>query len=208
MKAILMSSTLAIAALAVAGLSMAGEPTCDARPSCAAAPPTCDSCGCCPKCGCHECMIPICHSFCTTKKVTKYHYCCKCEEICIPDHCPPCPKCGDGCCDKAGCAEGCGNDCGCESGKCKCLIVEAHKLVKIPYTVEVPVRKCTVEWVCPKCGCNCGCNGTSEPAPTPTAPTPPLPPIPGKSASAAPTRPAVSTSKSMIEPQIAMRASK
>ncbi|HEV3415796.1 MAG TPA: hypothetical protein VG056_03265 [Pirellulales bacterium] len=196
MKAI-MTTVAAFVTIAAIGLVRAGEPTCNAEPSCAA-PACCNSGTCCPKCGCHEGMIPICHPYCTTKKVVKYHYCCKCEELCIPGRFPCCPKCGDGCCEKGGCTAGCGctengacDTCGCEQGKCNCLIREVHKLVKIPYTVEVPVRKCTVEWVCPKCGCNCGCSEKSDSAPAPAAPMPPSPPAPEKSASAQPINPAM-----------------
>jgi hypothetical protein len=35
------------------------------------------------------------------------------------------------------------------------LVREAHKLMKYPVTKEVPVRKCTVEWVCPQCNAHC-----------------------------------------------------
>ncbi len=173
---------LAVAALAAAVSSSAAEPGCNAEPSCGAAA-GCDPGCCCPKCGCHEGLVPVCHTYCTTKKETKYRYCCKCEEKCIPEHCPPCPKCCEGGCgDKCGCADqGC-NDCGCEEGKCHCRIIEQHKLVKYAYTVEHPVRKCTVEWVCPRCGCSCGT--TEAPAgvapapsdtPAPAGPTPPPP---------------------------------
>ncbi|HEV2972746.1 MAG TPA: hypothetical protein VGY55_22450 [Pirellulales bacterium] len=205
MKTIAMSAALAIAALAASRLSMAGEATCNAEPSCAA-PACCDPGCCCPKCGCHEGLVPVCHSYCTTKKVTKYHYCCKCEELCIPGRFPCCPKCGDGCCEKGGCTDNCGCDnCGCESGKCNCLIKEVHKLVKIPYTVEVPVRKCTVEWVCPKCGCDCGCTEKTNSVPAPAAPMPPAPPAPEKSASARPIKSALagyySASDEVLEPR-------
>jgi len=197
MKTLYTFGTLAIAALAAAGLSRAAEPGCNAEPSCAA-PACCDPGTCCPKCGCHEGLIPVCHSYCTTKKVVKYHYCCKCEDLCIPGHSPCCPKCGDGCCDQ-GCAAngGCGN-CGCEESKCNCMVREVHKLVKIPYTVEVPVRKCTVTWVCPTCGCNCGCS-EGQAAPAPAGPMPAAPSAPGKSASTPPTSPAPSENPSTAD---------
>jgi hypothetical protein len=196
MKTFASFTILAFVALAASRLSGAGEPGCNAEPSCGA-PACCDPGTCCPKCGCHEGLIPVCHPYCTTKKVVKYHYCCKCEELCIPGRFPCCPKCGDGCCEHGGCAEqGCGNDCGCEQGKCNCLTRGVHTLVKIPYFVEVPVRKCSIEWVCPKCGGCCGCNEKSDagpapagPTPAPSGPTPPPPPFPGKSASAPSTRP-------------------
>jgi hypothetical protein len=51
--------------------------------------------------------------------------------------------------------------------------------MKIPCDKEVPVKKCTVEWVCPHCDCQGNCNGenvappTRVPAATPVAPAPP-----------------------------------
>ena len=176
MKTLVMTTAFALAAIAAVELSQAGEPGCSAEPSCAA-PACCDPGMCCPKCGCHEGLVPVCHTYCTTKKVTKYHYCCKCDTICIPSHCPPCPKCGEGCCDQS-----CNSGCGCDDGCCKCMIRDVHMLVKIPYTVEEPVRKCTVEWVCPRCGCDCGCSQKSEAAPSPATPIMPAPPVPQKSA--------------------------
>jgi hypothetical protein len=154
----------------------AGETGCAAGPGCAAAP----GCGCndgemcCPRCGCHEGLVPVCHPYCDVRVVTKYKYCCVCEDTCIPgkDFCGLGLHCGCDC-NKGGC-----KDCGCESGGCEhCRVRQVHKLVKIPYTVEEPVKKCWVEWVCPRC--NCGCNGD---APTGcsegnAAPTPPSPRI-------------------------------
>ena len=71
-------AVLAISALAAIRTSNAGEAGCSAVASDGCS----DGCGCCPKCGCHEGMIPVCHNYCELKKTTKYHYCCKCEEIC------------------------------------------------------------------------------------------------------------------------------
>ncbi len=139
-------TTLALAmAAAVYSPSQAGEPTCGSEP----AP------RCCSKCGCHEGMVPVCHTYWTTKKVTKYCYHCICEDKCIPGCCkcdhPPCDSCG--CNDNCGCKENCGCD------KCHCMIVEVHKLVKVAHVEEEPVRKCYVEWVCPQCGCHNRCDG-------------------------------------------------
>lgn len=154
MKTVIAVSVLTCLGLAIARLLIAG----DVVPSCTAAT-------CCPRCGCHEGLVPVCHTYCTTKTETKYHYLCKCDTICIPDHCPSCPKCGDGCCEDS-----------CENGKCNCLIKTVHKLAKVPYTVETPVRKCTIEWVCPNCGCSCGTSDKSAQSPalpmTPLASTP------------------------------------
>ena len=132
---------------------------------------------CCPQCGCHDGLIPVCHPYWTTKKETKYHYCCQCEPICIPDQCPCCSKSG---CENGNCADtNCCNDIGgCDGGKCNCLIIAQHKLVKFAYTVETPVCKCKIDWVCPHCGCNCGIAAEDEkPCPANSSlPTPPMPP--------------------------------
>ena len=83
------------------------------------------------------------------EKVTEYKYTCICEDVCIPGVTPCCCKrCEScGCCNECGCQNG--NN-GCEEGCCgKCRVREISKLVKIPVCKEVPVRKCTVEWVCP-----------------------------------------------------------
>jgi hypothetical protein len=122
---------------------------------------------CCPQCGCREGLVPVCHTYWTTKKETKYHYCCQCEPICVPDQPPCCTKLlSDKNCADGSCSDDVGN---CEHGKCNCLIVAQHKLVKFPYTVETPVCKCKIDWVCPHCGCNCTAeNELSPPADTST----------------------------------------
>jgi hypothetical protein len=181
-------AAIAISAVAAIGISNAGEPGCSA----AASDGGCNSCGCCPKCGCHECMIPVCHTYCEMKKTTKYHYCCQCEAICMPSGHRKCCDCG---CDKCGgdCNGGCGSNegCGCEENKCNCHIYTAHKLVKTPYTVETPVKKCKVEWICPRCGCNCGCSESTDSVAAPAGQPSPPPPVPGKSAAMSPMNPAV-----------------
>ena len=146
MKTRMLFSVVVVGLMVVCGLSLVGGIACHGEST---TPPAC-----CPKCGCRECLVPVCHITCTTKQEKKYRYCCKCETICIPDHCS-CTS--DGCCK---------DNCDCK--KCDCLIKDVYKLVKIPYTVDVPVRKCTIEWTCPKCGCNCGCTEKSD-ATSPTA---------------------------------------
>jgi hypothetical protein len=126
----------------------------------------CESCrDCCPHCGCK--LVPVCHISCTTKKETTYKYTCRCETICVPGV--------TRCCDKRG-------DC---KGDCRCRVHEVKHLVKIPCDKEVPVKKCTVEWVCPHCDRHG--NSAEQAAPTsapvsPSAPMPPAPPVAGKSA--------------------------
>ncbi len=146
----------------------------------------CGSCGnCCPHCGCK--LVPVCHVYCTTKKVTTYKYTCNCETICIPGvrHCGD--KCGngDGSSPCAGCGDNGDNGCqDCCNGGCTCRIHEVRHLVKIPCVKEVPIRKCTVEWVCPHCNCHGNCAAEAAPsAPMPSAaPVLPAPPAAGKSA--------------------------
>jgi hypothetical protein len=53
-----------------------------------------------------------------------------------------------------------------------------HHLVKCPYTEEVCVRKCRIDWVCPNCHCDCGCDQGMAPAAPSAAPMPPAPPSP------------------------------
>jgi len=188
---------LVVALAAPLSSQVAAETGCNAEPGCAA-PGCCPAGCCCPQCGCHEGMVPVCHIVCTTAKVKKYKYTCKCDTVCFPPcewectlgkghHCGC--GCGSSCTSGCGCAAGCGcdgsNGCGCESECCNCKVRDIHKLVKCEYTVDVPVRKCVVEWVCPNCGCNCGCTegGCAAPSAAPAAPTPPpAPPVPGKSA--------------------------
>jgi hypothetical protein len=95
----------------------------------------------CEACGCR--LVAVCHVTCTTKTVTEYKYSRACDYMCVPgvtsvcrrlDGCDGCPKCRQ---------EGCDG---------RCTVRSVNKLVKHAVTKEVPVRKCTVEWVCPKCG--------------------------------------------------------
>jgi hypothetical protein len=155
MKWIIGTSFVVITAIGLAGL-MTKKPACSAEPS-EFTPSHCSNCGC------HDGLIPVCHSYCTTKKETKYRYYCRCETICIPDS--SCcllrlgnsvdnPNCNQPCCS--------GTNCSAEKGNCHCLVKEVYKLVKVPYTVETPVRKCTVDWICPRCGCKCGTTETCD----------------------------------------------
>jgi hypothetical protein len=184
-----------------AGQAQAGDPGCCGNASCEAGCGNagCDSCcNCCPHCGCK--LVPQCHVYWETKKVTKYVYTCKCDAICVPKVECCCHKgCGEGCGCKEGCQEGCcengcDNGCGC----CKCCVHEVKKLVKCPCVHEECVRKCSVTWCCPNCGCGgccegncCGSESTSAPAAAPAkAPVAPAPvpkmPAPPKTTNYAP----------------------
>ena len=165
--------------------AMADNATCCGKAGCESC------CNCCPHCGCK--LVPVCHVYWTTKKVTTYKYTCKCETICVPGVTRCCDKHGN--CDGSGQSADCGetgnsgsnNNCqGCCNGNCRCRIHEVSHLMKIPCEKEVPVKKCTVEWVCPQCNCQGNCTqGVAPSAPQPqTAPLPLAPPA-GKSAARA-----------------------
>jgi hypothetical protein len=157
MKSFLTASLLAGAALELIYLTNINDCAQSAEP--ASAPPSR-----CAKCGCHDGLVPVCHTYCTTKIETKYRYYCKCETICVPDGNCSLTKCGSGPCENSnGANHSCSNtECNCSECQCHCLVKDVYKLVKVPYTAETPVRKCTVEWICPECGCTCSCTETSE----------------------------------------------
>ena len=120
---------------------------------------------CCSRCGCR--LVAVCHSYCDTKKETTYQYGSVCKEICVPGpghNCNDCDTC------KHECHSGFGGG---------CSVHQVKKQVKYAVTKNVPVRKCTVEWVCPQCS---DCRSTVAPAapspvnPAPVIPTAPLPP--------------------------------
>ncbi len=172
--------------------AMAADATCCGKAGCESC------CDCCPRCGCK--LVRVCHVYWTAKKVTTYKYTCKCETICVPGVTRCCDKHGN--CDGSGQSAGCGetgnsgsnNNCqGCCNGNCRCRIHEVSHLMKIPCEKEVPVKKCTVEWVCPQCNCQGNCTqGAAPSAPQPQAPQPqtaPLPPPPTADKSAARTLP-------------------
>jgi hypothetical protein len=147
-KTIFLSLTLAMTAMIGMPLQ-GGEPTCGSDAKNVAG---CESL--CPRCGC--CLVPVCHTYCTTKKVTEYKYVCTCEAFCIPGVTPICKNClnseNSGSCTNAdGVSKNeSAGDC---TGSCK--IRETRKLVKYPVNKETPVKKCTVEWVCPQCKYSC-----------------------------------------------------
>ena len=174
MKPSFFTLVLAISAISVVVLLYVGELACKAESSS-------DPIPCCPNCGCHEGLMPVCHLHWTTKKETKYHYCCQCKPICIPDQSPCCSK--PVCENVEGANSNCANEVdGCENGKCNCLIIAQRKLAKLAYTVETPVCKCEIEWVCPRCGCNCSNSLESDSTRGKVGASAPLP-APDKSAS-------------------------
>jgi hypothetical protein len=150
--------------MAAIGLLGGGLWLCN-QPARAADQPCNACCDCCPHCGCR--LEKVCHIYCTTKKVVEYKYCCECKDICIPGVTPLLKGC-------------CGNcqSC-CEGGHC--CARETHKLLKYPVTKEVPVRQCTVEWVCPNCSGSGQAPSEAPAAPAPAVqprqrPSTPLPP--------------------------------
>ena len=111
LRTITLSLTLAMAA-AIGLPSRGGEPTCNGETNGVA-------CGdsVCPHCGCR--LVPVCHVYCTTKKVTEYKYACTCEDICIPGVTPLCKKGRS--CESSGACAGDTNANGCQeccAGRC------------------------------------------------------------------------------------------
>lgn len=118
----------------------------------------------CARCGCKEkCRRYVCHIVCDTKKVTKTCWDVQCEPFC-----PLLPGCGaflpQRCCPGGPCASNGGTpDCGGQQcGSCtscqrsevppRCGNARTRKrLVKKEITVEVPVYRCEVKYLCDAC---------------------------------------------------------
>jgi hypothetical protein len=103
----------------------------------------------CPEPCCDE-LKKICRPEVGTKKVTKYWYNCKCEDLCLP-------KCSckgfnlHGCFKKKGCGPDCGELVCDQCHDCECPRV-VKKLIKYPKVVEECDYKCVPETiVVPKC---------------------------------------------------------
>ena len=120
----------------------------------------CNACGnCCPHCGCR--LVPVCHVYCAPKTVVEHQYTCLCEEVCIP---------GCSCCWLQAVRQlrrfrlgpvTPATTVARRAAAGKCIVRQVPRLVIHPVPKEVPVRKCTVEWVCPNCG-GCGqCGATA-----------------------------------------------
>ncbi len=143
-----------------------------------------DCCDCrCNHCGCQAPCQKVCRVVCEMKDVKVTCYCCKEEDICIPDHskkcgevCEPNPCClahpteCDACAGGQCCQHGCdrchydsfldylfGRDC-CEKRtlwrpSCSGEIRNVNKLIKYEVTKQMPTYKWVVENCCDKCRC-------------------------------------------------------
>ncbi len=121
----------------------------------------------CARCGCRQkCQRYVCHVVCGTKKVTKICWDVKCEP-----HCPLLPGCGAflpkkkgacGSCAPAPCTPDCGQCDQPECGSCGCShrsevpprcghVRTRKRLMKKVITVEVPVYRCEVKYLCNEC---------------------------------------------------------
>lgn len=131
--------------------------------------------GQCAACGHHApCQQKVCQVQCGTKTVTKHGWCVESEEFCpllprVHDPCDSgCNACGQPECAASACDADCDATCdqcsglGCrllELGKRPSQIVTPttgklrtrKKLVRKEYTVEVPVYKSVVRYVCSEC---------------------------------------------------------
>jgi hypothetical protein len=149
-----MSKTISLS-LALAMITMSGLPAGSGEAARADAGDGARQGATCPRCGC--CLVPVCHCYYDTKTVTTYKYTGACAEICVPGITPHCA-----------CREG------------HCTVYEVRKLAKYSVTKEVPVRICTIEWHCPRCGApDASPNGMAPSAPVPpSTPAPPASPTP------------------------------
>jgi hypothetical protein len=115
---------------------------------------------CCARCGCHVCCSQkTCQLVCGVKKETRTSWSVQCQEFCplLPgcyahrcDECQPPPRCG----------------------RPKCV----KTLVKHEYEVEVPVYKCVVLYLCPRCVNHETPENSAEPTSAPPTPTQAPPP--------------------------------
>jgi len=140
----------------------------------------------CARCGCQAaCRRYVCNVVCDVKKVTKTCWAVKCEP-----HCPLRPGCGAflpqrtcGSCAPEACTPDCGGQqCGCVScQRCevppRCGHVRIRKrLMKKEITVEVPVYRCEVKYLCDECAPEEPAEAESDAHAESTSPAP-LPPI-------------------------------
>jgi hypothetical protein len=145
-----------------------------------------DDCGspnCCAKCGCHvACVEKVCQIVCDVKKEAKHCWCVECKDICplLPtvfgrDCCQE--NTGDGKTGGSSCEDGC-KDCGHAANPPHCGHPRQVKtLVRKDYTVEVPVYKGVVKYLCPACNSNAATPeqhaGHLSPVPVGAPPMPP-----------------------------------
>ncbi len=123
----------------------------------AAAAQNCGAPDCCAQCGDSSCQPKVCRVVCDVKKIKKYRWHVECEEFCVP--LPGCrlggckPACESGCGVPDGCVEGCGAAClpnRLVPPKCG-PVRYRKKLVKKEYTIEVPIYRCVVRYLCAGC---------------------------------------------------------
>ena len=189
MKTLASVTILAVAALAAARLSTAGEPACHAEPSCGARPAAIRAAAA-PSAAATKGWCRSAIRIARRRKSSNINTAASVGSFAYPGRFPCCSTCGDGCCDKGCAASAVAIMADANKAIATACTADVHTLVKIPYTVEVPVRKCTIEWVCPHCGCPCGSTEAPGESPVPNgppAPAGPMPPPPPKSAQSAAT---------------------
>jgi hypothetical protein len=121
----------------------------------------------CDRCGCQSHCHKVCRVVCEMKEVKETHYCCKCEDFCVPGK--SC-KCGEVCepdnfdCPCDNCAKHHCNwfDClFCKHEKhrtiwspsCESEMYTRNKLIKYQVPKKVPTYKWVVEYCCDQCEC-------------------------------------------------------
>lgn len=134
---------------------------------------------CCGDCGCNaKCRQVTCQIVCGTKKVEKLCWDVKCENYCLPIpvlgsalHKAHASKCGPGCdaCEDCRRGDGCGiRDIATCSPDVTCGHLRTKKKLMVrKITVEVPVYKCKLRYLCGACEAETRQfePGQSEPAP-------------------------------------------
>jgi hypothetical protein len=120
----------------------------------------------CASCGSQSHCQKVCRLVCEMKEVKETHYCCKCEDFCVPG--PSC-KCGKVCepdnfdCPCDNCAKHHCSWCDCLFSKqkhrnvwspsCDAEMFTRTKLIKYQVPKKVPTYKWVVEYCCDKCNC-------------------------------------------------------
>lgn len=99
----------------------------------------------CQHCGCCQDVVAVCRPSCDKKEVTETVYEVVCEDFCVP-----------GCSHARKCETDCGECVTVWEPSCG-RVRTRQKLVKKEIKHFVPVTKCTVVYLCPKCCGECGC---------------------------------------------------